>query len=42
MTSTPEMLIKKRINFLCFLDFKQIPPVGYSTDRSKAVVLVLV
>ena len=24
MTSTPEMLIKKRINFLCFFDFKQM------------------
>ena len=59
------MLIKKRINFLCFFDFKQIflkpcfkgpfglsnilhysasfkPPVVYSTDRSKAVVPVLV
>ena len=24
MTSTPEMLIKKRIDFLCFFDFKQM------------------
>ena len=24
MTSIPEMLIKKRINFLCFFDFKQM------------------
>ena len=40
MTSSPEMLIKKRINFLCFFDYKQVESNTLNNWKLKTLKII--